>query len=297
MLYKNRDNTNMESKKMTLQGGLILLEEIFEDLPSAEKRAAQFILKNPYRVILLNITQLARESGSSIAGVVRLCKRLGMQGFKELKLRVTWEISKNPEEKKFLRLEPGLSIENIARSVVHNSEKVLDSVLKMLDVSSLDQAAGAILKAERVDIYGVGASGIVAADLYQKLLRIGMKCSYNSDNHLQLTSACSLDRKDCAIAISYSGETQAVIKTIQEARKSRAHTISITRFGKNSVASFCDIKLFVPSTEPLIREGAMTSRISQLVLVDILFSVIASRDSRFLKYLSRTMEALKMSKM
>ncbi|MQY76555.1 MAG: hypothetical protein GH155_02905 [Spirochaeta sp.] len=162
----------MESKKMTLQGGLILLEEIVEDLPSAEKRAAQFILKNPYRVVLLNITQLAQESGSSIAGVVRLCKRLGMHGFKELKLRVTWEISKNPEEKKFLSIEPGHSIGNIARSVVHNSEKVLDSVLKMLDVSSLDQAAKAILKAERVDIYGVGASGIVAADLYQKLFSL-----------------------------------------------------------------------------------------------------------------------------
>ncbi len=279
---------------MKLQGGLILLKEILEDLPFAEKKVALYVLNNPMKVVELNITQIAKACGSNVAGVVRLSKRLGMKGFRELKLRVTCDVSQHNETKRFLHIEPGFTIEEISHSIVHNSKEVLDNILKILDIDSIEAAAGRLLSSKRIDIYGVGASGIVAQDLFQKLLRIGMICSYNPDTHLQLTSACGLGDSDTAIAISYSGETNAVIMAVREAKKSNAFTVSITRFGINRLAEICDINLFVPSTEPLFREGAMASRIAQLVVVDILFSVIASRGSNKVpEYLTRTMNALK----
>ncbi|NOY08544.1 MAG: MurR/RpiR family transcriptional regulator [Spirochaetes bacterium] len=282
---------------MNLEGGLVLLEESLHGLPGAEKKVAQYILNNPEKFIKENITDTAKESGSSIAAVVRLCKRIGIGGFKDLKLRVTWDISSNRKIKTFLHIEPGLSIEEIADTIVHNSKKVMDAILKMLNFKAIDTAAEKIFNADRLDVYGVGASGIVALDLYQKLLRIGIKCMYNPDSHLQLTSACSLQKSDCAVAISYSGETPIVLKSVEEAGKSGAFTIGITRFGKNPISSIVDLNLPVPFTEPLLREGAMASRLSQLIIVDILFSVIASRNSGIiLDYLKRTSEALKHSK-
>ncbi len=282
---------------MNLEGGLVLLEESLHELPGAEKKVAKYILNNPEKFIKENITDTAKESGSSIAAVVRLCKRIGIDGFKDLKLRVTWDISSNRKTRTFLHIEPGLSIEEIADTIVHNSKKVMDAILKMLDFKAIDTAAEKIFNADRIDVYGVGASGIVALDLYQKLLRIGIKCMYNPDSHLQLTSACSLQKSDCAVAVSYSGETPIVLKSIEEAGKSGAFTIGITRFGKNPISSIVDLNLPVPFTEPLLREGAMASRLSQLIIVDILFSVIASGNSgTILHYLKRTSEALKHSK-
>ena len=282
---------------MNLEGGLVLLEESLHELPVAEKKVARYILDNPEDFIKANITDVAEKSGSSIAAVVRLCKRIGIGGFKDLKLKVTWDISSNRKVKTFLHIEPGLSVKEIADTIVHNSKKVMDAILKMLDFKSIETAAEKIFYADRIDVYGVGASGIVALDLYQKLLRIGVKCMYSSDSHLQLTSACGLKKGDCAVAVSYSGETPIVLKSVEEAKKSGAFTIGITRFGKNPISSAVDLNLPVPFTEPLLREGAMASRLSQLIIVDILFSVIASGNSKaILKHLKRTAEAVKMTR-
>lgn len=280
-----------------LKGGLVLLQEILNDLPFSERKAASYILEHPQKVIELNILELARASGANAAGIVRLCKRMGMKGFRELKLRATWEISQGGKTKGFLRIKPGLSIEEISRSVINNIEKTLSDLQKIIDEEAVEIAARRLMEAKRIDIYGVGASGIVAQDLYQKLLRIGLICSYNPDSHLQLTSSCGLQEGDTVVAVSYSGATRATIMAVQEAKRSGAFAVSITRLGKNKLAELCDLNLYVPSTEPLIREGAMASRIAQLAVVDILFSVIAAKSSKnVLGQLSRTMEALKRTK-
>lgn len=265
------------SRGVKLQGALIILNEAIDSLPGAEKRVANFILQNPGKAIMLNITQLAEASGSNVAGVVRLCRRLGMKGFRDLKLRLTWDVSQQEEPKKLLSIGPGFTIDRISHSVVNASIETIKRILDMLDEQAMEESATTILRAKRVDLYGVGASGIVAQDLLQKLLRIGMICFYNSDSHLQLTSACALKPGDASLAISYSGKSRSIVLAAEEARKSGASTISITRFGANPLSEVCEINLFVPSTEPLFREGAMASRIAQLVVVDILFSIIVSR--------------------
>jgi len=257
---------------MNLQGGLVLLQEMLDDLPAAEKRVAQYILENPKRFVSLSITQLAEECGTSAAGVVRLCKRLRMAGFRELKLRITLDVSQNLGSQRVLHIEPGVTI----------------------DTASIERAATRILLARRVDLYGVGASGVVARDLYQKLLRVGIECSFDPDGRMQITSACNLNEGDAVIAISYSGETKVVNAAVEEAKNSGATTISVTRFSQNSLASSSDINLFVPSMEPLIREGAVSSRIAQFVVGDILFSAVASRQTgNLLKRLTRTRDALR----
>ncbi len=279
---------------MHIQGGLILLKEYLESLPEAEKKVARFILENPEDFIRLSITEVAKKCSSSVAAVVRLCKRLGIDGFKELKIRITWDLSKGKETKPSIKIEPGLSVAEISKSIIYNNRIILDAILNIIDVKKFETATERIFKADRIDIYGVGASGVVAMDLYQKLLRIGMKCSYSADMQLQITSACGLDSNDCAIAISYSGETPSVVKAINEAKVSGAYTISITRFGTNKVSEIADLNLYVPFVEPILREGAMTSRISQLIIIDILFSILASRHPEsFLASLNRTAEVLK----
>ncbi len=279
---------------MNLQGGLVLLQEMLDDLPVAEKRVAQHILENPKRFVSLSITQLAEECGTSAAGVVRLCKRLRMTGFRELKLRITLDVSQNLGSQRVLHIEPGVSIDEIITSLIHNNQVILDGLEKTIDTASLERAATRILLSRRVDLYGVGASGVVARDLYQKLLRVGIECSFDPDGRMQITSACNLDENDAVIAISYSGETKVVNAAVEEAKNSGATAISMTRFSQNSLADLSDINLFVPSMEPLIREGAVSSRIAQFVVGDILFSAIASRQTgNLLKKLTRTRDALR----
>ena len=76
-----------------------------------------------------------------------------------------------------------------------------------LDLDVLEKAVVAVAGARRVDIYGIAASGLVGADLHQKLHRIGKISFVWSDPHLALTSAAVLEAGDVAVGISHTGTT------------------------------------------------------------------------------------------
>lgn len=271
----------------------MLLQEVMNDLPASERKVAQFILDNPKHFVELSITELAEESGTSAAGVVRLCKRLRMSGFRELKLRITMDVSQSLESQTSLHVRPGASLEEIVRAVVHNNEVVLHDILKTLDLAASQAMVDRIASARKVDVYGAGSSSVVARDFGLKLLRLGLNSCWASEAHSQLVSACGLNREDLAIAISYSGEDASVLSAVREAAKAGATTASITRFSRNAIAESCDLNLFVPSSEPLLYEGRIVSTIALTVVTDILFSGVVSLEStRFAGSLLKSREAL-----
>ncbi|MBL8968795.1 MAG: SIS domain-containing protein, partial [Spirochaetaceae bacterium] len=165
-------------------------------------------------------------------------------------------------------------------------------VLSLVQPESFEAAARAILAARSVAAFGVGASGLVAYDLTQKLFRLGVPCSFAFDPHLQATAACGLRPDDVAIAVSYSGRTESVVRAAEEARRSGAKVLAVTILGGTPLAKLADVVLPIPATEAVFRQGASMSRITQLVVVDILYATLVSRDiERAIPLIERSMRA------
>lgn len=169
--------------------------------------------------------------------------------------------------------------------------------MEIMDYKALSEAVELLVKARRIDFYGVGNSGFVALDAQNKFLRINKLATAQTDPHLQILTASNLSKDDAAVFISYTGETRDLLDTLDIVKSTGAKTISITRLGKNSLAGATDINLFMVSDENFIRSGAMSSRIGQLCIIDILFSIVTSRlYSEVKPYLDRSMNASKKKK-
>ena len=154
------------------------------------------------------------------------------------------------------------------------AEVLLDSINKEIKEKEeeLEKAIEALNEAKNIYIYSVGVSSLVGMDFYYKLSRINKRCIAHNDTHLQLTSSALMEKGDVAVAISYSGETKEVLKCVENARKEGVKVISITKASiDNTLANSSDIVLRVPFVEKSLREGAMSSRISQLAIIDMLF--------------------------
>ena len=54
-------------------------------LPKIEKRASEYILHNAARVGEMTLAELSASSKSSQTSIMRLCRRLGLDGYAELK--------------------------------------------------------------------------------------------------------------------------------------------------------------------------------------------------------------------
>lgn len=145
---------------------------------------------------------------------------------------------------------------------------------------------------------GVGESGVIGMDLQYKLIRIHKDVLMNLDSHTQILMAANLSEEDVAIGIYYSGKTKEVYTAISKAKEKRAKCITITKFGENSIASLGDIKIQVPVVEKDLRVGAISSRMAQLTVVDILFIGAAkdnfSKVDKYLKESRNMIEELRM---
>ena len=76
-------------------------------------------------------------------------------------------------------------------------------------------------------MFGVGASNLIGMDAQQKFLRINKVCISFPDPHVQLTSAVPLTPDDAAVCISYSGETDEVIRAALLRRRRDARRLAL----------------------------------------------------------------------
>jgi len=259
-----------------MDGGLVRLREILSDITPSERKVAEFILSSPKEMIGMSVAQLAQQSGGSQAAVIRLCKSMGLKGYQELMLKVAGDLQKDAGSAGYQEIRKDDTMEQIIQSVSNNNIQSIRDTIKVLDSVMVKQAVDALHRAKRIFFFGIGASNLIALDAQLKFMRINKTCLSFTDPDLQLISSVMLTKDDVAVCISYSGETAAIIECIVRAQELGATTVSITKYGNNSVSSHADIPLYITSTENEIRSGATSSRITQLNVIDILYLGVAS---------------------
>ena len=246
-------------------------------LNGAQRRVAEAILADPVAVASLPIAQLAELAGSSQSSVSRLCQTLGLPGYPELKLALAAEYARRGPEEPAGDIAAGDDLADVVRKIARLDAEAVRDTATLLDVDALERAIDALASARRVDIYGVGASAIVGADLVQKLTRIGRMAVSYGDAHLGLTSAALLGADDVAIAVSHSGTTADTLDMLRTARAAGATTIAITNSPNAPLALEADHVLLTAARESVFRSGATASRLAQLVVIDCLFVGLAQR--------------------
>jgi DNA-binding MurR/RpiR family transcriptional regulator len=245
-------------------------------------------------VLHYNLAELARRSGVSQAVIVRFCRRIGAGGFADFKLRLSHDVFRSSDDRFLpdLELESDMNPALVVKGVIGGIQRSMARLESLVDIPALSRAAELIRSARINHIFGIGASGLAAQDLAQKLTRIAFPCSCFQDADLQITSACNLRKEDLAFVISYSGETPAMLAVAKWARKKGAVLISLTMETENTLRRSADVTLLVPSTERIYRSGATVSRINQLAVIDMIYTLLVSRDlDRSINALEETMAA------
>ncbi len=263
-----------------MYGALFLVRTRLDVLSVSERKVADYVLAEPKRVVYLTIGELAERASSSQAAVTRLCKKIGIPGFQELKIRLAREVFGEQGD----QYVPSLDLDSrhdagaVSARIIALFRQSLSDLEHLLDSETLERSADDIFGSPYTHFFGIGASGLVAYDFYLKLQRIGIRCGFVQENHSQIVDACSLRAGDVGFFVSYSGETDDMVVAAREAKAKGAIIHALTKSADSSLAALADRILLVPPSESTMRQGAIASRIDQLAVVDILFSLIISRD-------------------
>ncbi|WP_205174916.1 MurR/RpiR family transcriptional regulator [Bacillus pakistanensis] len=271
-----------------------MISNLIDELPSSERKIAEYILEHPGKVIKFTTAELAEKSNTSAAAVIRLCKSLGIKRFTELKVRLAGDLANKDDSTGYRDISANESLYSIIEKSRTNSIQSINETAELIQEEMVQKAIHVLEKAKNIHLFGIGASHIISLDAQQKFLRIKKNATAFSDLHLVATLIANSSEDDVVFGISYSGETEEVAKVLKLAKEKGAKTISLTKYGGSKVANITDISLHTSFTrEAPFRSGATSSRLAQLFMIDVLFlGLSASRYEDTVTYIDRTRESI-----
>ena len=257
---------------MSRESVLLKLKSLLPSLAEQERKAAEYILRYPYDVIGWPITEFSRACGVSNTTIIRLCRRLGDNGYRCFKIELAKEIG-SPDSLVYPEVWPEDPLSAIAEKIFTANIQALRDTLKVLDLETLNRAVEAILAARHVDIYAVGGASIAARELHFKCMQLGITANAYLDSQMQMMSASVLTSHDVGIGISHSGLHRHTAEALHLARASGATTISLTSYPDSPVAAEADIALYT-STWGSPAQDSPSVRNAQLALVDVIYEAM-----------------------
>lgn len=259
---------------------LFVIREQTPRFSTTEEKIASFVLQHSKDVLSLTVAQLSEKVGVSQAAIVRFCRKIGARSYGDFKLRLSHDVFRTSEVP-FLpdvELKPGADPGELVKGILRSVQRSLSHLESLIDLPKLEEAVRLVREARAVYAFGIGASALVAMDIHLKLLRLGFLCVFSADSDLQVTASCTLQPTDVACIVSYSGETPAMLSVASNVKKQGGRIITLTRDTDNSLRRMADVPLVVPVTEGVYRTGAILSRITQLAVVDMLYSLLIVQD-------------------
>ena len=181
----------------------------------------------------------------------------------------------------------------LAAKVFDNAISALLRCRNAVSPAALDQAIGLLAQASRMEFYGLGNSGIIAADAQHKFFRLGTPAIAYAAPHIQAMAATLLGPRDVLVAISNSGRTNELLDAVDIALRNGCKVVAITSTG-SPLARMATVALLADAQEDAELYSPMLTRLLHLTLIDVLaVGVALRRGPELAAQLEKTKRSLK----
>ena len=264
-------------------------------LRKSETKVANYVLEHVNDVLDMRVVDLAEQAGVSDPTVIRFCRAVGCNGFQAFKLQLAQQAGLGDVYTQFA-VDDKDTVRDLRNKVFDSTVGSLLQVRDELDPDALERAIDTIIRARRVEFYGFGASGSVAADAQHKFFRLQLVTAAYTDPSIQHMSAIALDERDAVIAISQSGQTRALLESVNLAMEAGATVIGLAP-KDTPLSDLCSIPIHVNVREEHRAFAPVSSRIAHLAVIDVLGTGVAVHRKPLLnehmKRLERSQRALR----
>ncbi len=252
-----------------------IIRERMAQLRKSERKVAEVVLADPDGVMNGTVATLARGAGVSDPTVIRFCEAIGCDGFQDFRIAIA-------RGRAFaLHAHSVISADDGPREVIGKIFQYtlasLDRARRKLNPAEVEKAIDILARARKIDFFGFGASAVVAIDAQQKFPLFGKPCIATIDSHQQYMTALTMEPDDVLVAISNTGETEAILQCVEAAKLRGAKVVGITGQRSSTLARHCDAVLVVETHENTNVYTPTTSRLGALVIIDILSTGLALR--------------------
>ena len=193
----------------------------YYQLTAAERKVADYVLKQYEQVQFMSITQLAEECGIAEATVSRFCRSLKLKGFNAFKIELAHHsVATDPAH----RGKPVLSAVGRSREVARLAVDAVNQTIELADSESILRSVELFEKSGHVMCIGSGGSMIMASAFANMFAMADPKFYAVADSHSQISATATMGQKDMIVLFSYSGSTTGGIQVLALANPTLSST-------------------------------------------------------------------------
>lgn len=266
----------------------------------ALRRIAERVLKAPEEVKSISIKDLAAQCDVSESTVTRFVREIEVPNFQHFKILIAEELSQGSSSSTpivdrhvYEDITEEDNTASVLSKVTARYAMTINDTMAGLSAEELEKAVAAIESADVLAFFAMGASLLCVENALLRFMRVGKRCFFFRDLGIRQISTSTLGPKSLAIGVSNSGRTISTVDSLQQAKAQGATTLAITSFPDSPIVRHADICMFTPTVTgvrgPAEYHESMVSKIAQLQVIDVLYSLYAVRNfGRAIEGLERT---------
>ena len=256
------------------------VREAYPKLTKSERIIADWLMADPRRVLDATARSISETLDLSPATVVRFCRNCGWYGLADLKISVQKEwklLSESGKSNRYLEVHPDDSVSLVREKVLGYHNRIINDMMAGWNERAYEDAAEAITAAKRIVVMGAGGSRCTAIGLFHILTNLGLNCEIYSDSVFEIMKIGTLQEGDVAIGVSFTGRLRDTVQSMKLAQEQGAVTIGIVGDLESPLVRYANILLNTTKLTKDYYDSALSIRISEFVVMEILCALISTR--------------------
>ena len=245
---------------------------ILNTLTQSELSVLQYIDVHSNEVLTMSIQELSEKVFFSTATILRLCKKLNLSGFSELKFTLKNNVSANNSLK---------STAVSTKKIVADLYSEIENTGRLLDTKTLDTIVGYLLSNKKIHLFSYGLTNMAFEYMQRYLLATGRQTILYKTDTLAYKAVNNLTENDVLFLSSSTGSNPSTLKLAKIAKNSNTIIVAITPFTNNPLSKIADINLYTFIKERDFFDSDIKNRTCIFYIVDMIIEC-------YIKYLDKS---------
>ena len=259
--------------------GLIKQLQEQEGFSESERMIATYLLAHFRNLPGMSTRQLAKETFTSSAAIVRFSQKLGFGGYTEFRVKFLADMMRYMERPhgEELAMTDKDSVHSILDKVTSIEIDSLKETRAMLEPGDFVRALTIINKSDHIDFYAMD-NNLDIANMAATGFIMANKCStVHPAMTMQYLQATGAPKEHVAFFISRTGENRMLLDIAHLLKLRGNPIIVLTAVTQSSLANLADVVFPVATVNSMEELGPRVFLLGAKYVMDILFAVLMTR--------------------
>lgn len=268
---------------------LTRVSQIMKDMTRAEQQVAAAFLREPHDFAFFTLDRIAKSIGTSTTSVLRFCRFLGFEGYRDFQEALQQELKSSMTLPKKQQKNRQTGADQLLERVITDGIRAIRQTFEELPEKSLSEAASLLANASRVFTFGLRESYALSHYAYTRLTTV------RPEVHLlegaaggMMEPLMDLQKGDVCLCFLFHRYTELTLRILPLLKQQKAAVILVTDRPFDAVIPYAD--LILPCH--VSNNGIKNTALAPICICDYFCNALALQDGESIRQRLTRTEAL-----